>query len=607
MSPLPRRRGTPFAKPRPSYPKKGAVRRSQAVSTYGVGALVAVDKESFVVSDTSTWGVTNASRIAEGRLAAMLGVADFRLPPSGDDLRDGVHVRRFPLMHSCPECNELRAVRDFNSPAGRNQCGACEADLVPSRFVVVCPAGHLDDFPYWEWLHQGTDGHRDRAGCTMKLRTDGTTASLRSVRLSCDCGVDDVSMEGALAEKALVSARTGRCSGRQPWTAWADRNACEHNRRALQRGSSQVWQPVLRSALSIPPWTDQQWRRMDAAWGKIKEWPDEELDAKVAAYNDLSPEAPISVDAVRERRAAEAAPPEDDSPDVPLLVRTLRTLRAQEYKTLVTGQAEEGTDRDEDFVCEPADGDTGELEALSLQRPMLVKRLREVRALDAFTRGTMSETDLGLEVKVSRKDRWLPAMEVRGEGVFLRLASEHLRQWESREQVTERIGKLRERHEKHLGERTPDDPFPSPVTPRFVLLHTLAHVLITEWSLTGGYSVSALRERLYAGENMAGLLVYTATSDSEGSFGGLVAQGEPAPMAGILTSALTRAEWCAADPLCGETPASGVDGLNIVACHACLLLPETSCEERNCFLDRALLGGTSEQPGLGFFVTPQSA
>ncbi len=140
----------------------------------------------------------------------------------------------------------------------------------------------------------------------------------------------------------------------------------------------------------------------------------------------------------------------------------------------------------------------------------------------------------------------------------------------------------------------------SPVSARYLAVHTLAHLLINEWSLDGGYPAAALRERLYIGDDMAGFLIYTATSDSAGSLGGIVAQGEPARLGSSLESALLRASWCSNDPLCSEAAASGADSLNLAACHACVLLPETSCETNNAFLDRVALVGTPDGgvPGL---------
>ncbi|WP_052436754.1 DUF1998 domain-containing protein [Georgenia sp. SUBG003] len=137
--------------------------------------------------------------------------------------------------------------------------------------------------------------------------------------------------------------------------------------------------------------------------------------------------------------------------------------------------------------------------------------------------------------------------------------------------------------------------------PREVLLHTLAHVFLEELSLDAGYPASSLRERVYSDEGMAGLLVYTATADAAGSLGGLVAQSETDRLAAVLHSAVERSAWCTQDPVCIESVAGGSGGLNLAACHACVLLPEVSCEKQNTLLDRAVLIGTPEEPDAGFF------
>jgi hypothetical protein len=194
-------------------------------------------------------------------------------------------------------------------------------------------------------------------------------------------------------------------------------------------------------------------------------------------------------------------------------------------------------------------------------------------------------------------------MEVHGEGVFLRLDEDRLGTWEKTVAVAARVERMRTAHQRVLVQRadTPSSVVSSPATPRMVLLHTLAHVLINEWSLEAGYPAASLRERLYAADDMAGVLVYTATSDSAGSLGGLVAQGEPELLRHAVLSAVRRAEWCSSDPLCMETEASGTGGVNLAACHACVMLPETSCEHNNILLDRALLVGTPDDPRLGYF------
>lgn len=615
MTPPPsrRRRGADgSAVPIRTLPRRGAVRRAQAITTYGVGALIAVEQESFIVAGIDHadryWPRDEAKVIHEPRLARVLGVDHFRLPPaSGDDSRDGVRVRRFPLWHHCPECHALDHVRKFNSPPGRNECSECSEPLVPSRFVVACEDGHLADFPYWKWLHRGRrgDGEVGFCGGRMSLNSSGRTSSLRSIVLSCSCGVPEVSMEGSFRRGALKDLNI-RCEGKRPWLKDAPDLPCSQSPRTLQRGSSSVWQPVLRSALSIPPWSDTRVDALDGHWAALRSY---STAAEIEIYlrgvfkGSL---APLSTDRVVELLAAmEAADPTgEDDPDVDQ-ERRYRALRDLEYERLSAGNPEGPDSHSEQFVCEPPVGDEKPLTGMGLVTPMLVKKLREVRALKAFTRVIDPETSSeGHEADLSlTPTHWLPAMEVNGEGVFLRLDEDRVDAWAELPAVTARVERMQYRHQRVLAERASDPTRvpPSPASPRMVLLHVLAHVMINEWSLDSGYPSASLRERIYSGDEMAGVLIYTATSDSAGSLGGLVAQGEPDRLARAVRSAVRRAEWCSSDPLCLESEASGAGGTNLAACHACVMLPETSCEQNNGLLDRALLVGTPEDPSIGFF------
>jgi hypothetical protein len=616
MTPPPARRrrtGTNGAAPAHRLPRRGAVRRAQAITTYGVGSLIAVDHESFIVSGLdeaeASWSVDESPRIHERRLARLLGVDYFRLPPASDDTsKDGLRVRRFPLMHSCPECNELQRHRDFNPPAGRSVCGTCEVDLVPSRFVVACEAGHLGEFPYWQWVHRSTERGATTAGqCggTLTMRTSGRTSSLRSILVSCTCGqAPEVSMEGSFRRNALKDLGL-KCRGPRPWlSASVPAPDCGLPLRTLQRGSSSVWQPVLKSALSIPPWSDGRADPLAEHWEALREY-DKREHVEIFLKGVFKGKCPVALDEVMALLDAERE--EDPHGEaVHAFDRHYRALRNKEYERLRSGNDEREHSRDEQFVCETPLGDQSVLAPLGVTGPMLVKKLREVRALKAFTRLIDSEsTTDSKEMPLSERPlRWLPAMEVRGEGVFIRLDEDRLGAWEKAPAVAARVERMRTAHQRVLEQRA-DDPsraLPSPATPRMVLLHTLAHVLINEWSLEAGYPAASLRERLYAADDMAGVLVYTATSDSAGSLGGLVAQGEPELLDRTVRSAVHRAEWCSSDPLCMETVVSGTGGTNLAACHACVMLPETSCEHNNILLDRALLIGTPDDPHLGFFA-----
>ncbi|MBA4860434.1 DUF1998 domain-containing protein [Streptomyces sp. PSKA54] len=616
MTPPPARRrrsGAEGSAPARSLPRRGAVRRAQAITTYGVGALIAVDHESFVVSGLDGadehWNADEAPRVYERRLARVLDVEHFRLPPASDDSsKDGLRVRRFPLMHSCPECNELRRHRDFNPPPSKSVCGTCEADLVPSRFVIACEAGHLDEFPYWHWVHRAAGRGTSTAGScggTLTLRASGRSSSLRSIRVSCSCGsVPEVSMEGSFRRSALKDLGL-RCRGTRPWLGTSvPADSCGLTPRTLQRGSSAVWQPVLKSALSIPPWSDGRADPLTPYWDQLRKL-SSRAEVEMCLKFAFGGECPVPLDEVMELLAAEQE--EDaDSDKAPTFDHRYRALRNKEYERLRAGNDERERSRKEQFICETPLGDPAALDGLGVTGPMLVKKLREVRALKAFTRLTDpdSTTETDEAALSSARLNWLPAMEVRGEGVFLRLAENPLAAWEKLAAVTGRAERICRAHQ-HVMEQRASDPTrvqPSPATPRMVLLHTLAHVLINEWSLDAGYPAAALRERLYSDEEMAGLLIYTATSDSAGSLGGLVAQGEPERLAASIRSAIRRTSWCSADPLCVEAEASGIDGTNLAACHACVMLPETSCEHNNILLDRALLVGTPEDPHLGFFA-----
>ncbi|MFJ5076098.1 DrmB family protein [Streptomyces sp. NPDC088553] len=615
MTPPPARRrrtDTDGRAPANNLLRRGAVRRSQMITTYGVGSLVAVDHESFIVSGLdgadSHWGSDESPRIYERRLARLLGVQHFRLPPASDEAsKDGVRVRRFPVMQSCPECDELRRHRDFNPPPGRSVCGTCEADLVPSRFVIACEAGHLDEFPYWHWVHRAAGGGAITAGqCggTLKLRSSGRSSSLRSIVVSCTCGVPEVSMEGSFRRNALKDLGL-RCRSARPWLGTsAPAQPCDFTARTLQRGSSAVWQPVLKSALSIPPWSDGRADPLAEHWEELRKLNGRE-EVEMCLKFVFKGEIPVPVDEVMALLDAEREE-DPDGEGTPAFDHRYRALRHKEYERLRAGNDERERSRDEQFICETPLGSPAGLHPLGVTGPMLVKKLREVRALKAFTRlADLDAATEGREAALSTSElTWLPAMEVRGEGVFLRLDGTRLAEWGRSTAVAARAERMRTAHERLIAQRAADPTRvpDSPATPRMVLLHTLAHVLINEWSLDAGYPAGALRERLYADDDMAGILVYTATSDSAGSLGGLVAQGEPDRLADTIRGAVHRAEWCSSDPLCVESEASGTGGANLAACHACVMLPETSCEHNNLLLDRALLVGTPEDSRIGFFA-----
>ena len=250
-----------------------------------------------------------------------------------------------------------------------------------------------------------------------------------------------------------------------------------------------------------------------------------------------------------------------------------------------------------------------------LERTVLVERLRVVTAMCGFTRidgpdsGVASDEPAVQCAPLARElPKWVPAAEARGEGVFVQLSEAMVSEWEARVAGSARIEALRRSHQRWR-ERRGLDPAVGWDGPRYVLLHSLAHALATELALECGYSPASVQERIYAREPggteppMAGLLIYTAASDSEGTLGGLVALGETRSLGRLLSQALERCGLCSADPLCAEhVPDPSEDALHNASCHACLFVPETTCERGNRYLDRAALVRTLSADPIEYFT-----
>jgi hypothetical protein len=249
----------------------------------------------------------------------------------------------------------------------------------------------------------------------------------------------------------------------------------------------------------------------------------------------------------------------------------------------------------------------------AIKRVLLVHRLREVQALVGFTRFTARTSSLGgLPIdttKVNRRAvlandlRWVPASENKGEGIFIEFDPATIRAWAASDPVVMRAGQFTRAFENEwLASRGLDEvQFPFPEAP-YLLLHSLSHLLITEMALECGYGASSIRERIYAnGEIGYGILLFTSSSGSEGTLGGLVGAGKR--IVGYLEKAFERGQLCSKDPFCSEHDPNHpfeIRPTHGAACHGCELIAETSCEIRNEFLDRALVSPTvSANPEIG--------
>lgn len=547
-------------------------RRTQLLSTYGVGSLFPSETTSYMIAGIHEWKTREGDTISEPRLARSLGVSELKSPPAGSKNKRDVPVIRFPVTQVCPSCRRIDSIGKLSSDREVARC-KCEkrAELSPFRLVIACTRGHIDEFPYFSWLHKGQDSGNDH---TMHLRARGRTSSLADLELTCTCGVEPRSLDGSAGPKAL--AEFGKCAGRRPWLGPDATQPCDEIPRAVQRGASNVWLPAVRSAISIPPYSQALAKFVTRHWASLGD-PEAVTPALLRNLAQHSRRFTVKqIEAELQRRRGE------DLGDL----LTEDALRKQEYGALTEGRHQDGLD--DDFVCLEREVPV-DLEHL-IANVRKVTRLREVRALYGFTRLADEAGEENLCALSPERTHWLPAVEVIGEGIFISFHRDEIERWARGSFATERWKMFA----AATGGASPWEELGNVSELIGVALHTFAHLMIDQLALTAGYPAASLRERLYVDNSMAGFLVYTASSDSAGSLGGVASQAETDRLGAALQEGLARLSWCSADPVCIESRGAGADALNLAACHACVLLPETSCELGNRYLDRALLFGTPE-------------
>jgi hypothetical protein len=600
----------------------GKLRRSAIVSTFGPGAVVDFRtggaSVSGVVAGLDEWdesfrpaGLQNTQKIHEPRLERKLGVRGFRLPPvidenwqdeQGQPDKRRLVAARFPDWLQCPGCDRIGPSAKWGADPGRAYrfCPSCTRKapgghklfVVPVRFIMACEGGHLDDFPWHMWVGHAQDCSNTRGFLRLRSERPG----LAGLIVSCPECKARQSLDGIFTERTWKNRVP--CRGRRPWLAGADQPNCQKQVRAMQRGASNLYFPAIESALSIPDWSDSLQEALGGDWQDLVDTLPEDRAAyiRILAKGRLRP-------VLEELRLT----PEQLASEIDRRIKAIQApdvldLRGGEYRQFALGGSYA---RRNDKEFETRSHAVPEELAPFFSQIVRVVRLREVRAIHGFTR---IDPEDGAQETLSPiwtvKPDWLPAIDVRGEGIFLEFHPERLEDWET-DEIRERAARVdaaatREWQSRHDQDSAP----PRRITARLLLVHTFAHVFMRQLTLECGYSTAALRERLYVREGqdaMAGVLIYTATSDADGTLGGLQRQGEPARTRRAIPAAIRAVEWCSSDPLCIEGLMSGADGLSLAACHACVLAPETSCEEFNRFLDRALLVGLPGSPDTGFF------
>lgn len=628
---------------------RSELRRSQGVVPFGVGAIVDFAEESLMAAGLDVWPYEKADgearrallescQVLDGRLAHRLTAElgrriDFFLSPAEAPEIGGFATQaridrafmpfvRFPNWYFCPRCRVLKCL-PWNCQSGSDSlrcshmsrraegkgepCGALAKNrkpkLSPVRFVAACENGHIMDFPWSAWAHsRGNQSCTPAEGDLYLYSTPA--AGLAGVMVHCVKCNSQRSMAGAFQRDSLAQLYGAACPGERPWLGPEGVEHCANAiPQTIQRGAANAYFARVVSSILIPPFSARIQQILDRpdVWSEIEALPfiegkPHEPSLRKRAENlGLDPGA--FVEAVVERlqgRSAEVPTPQEVSE---------AKYRFDEYKAYTGPRPPVQERHDFDTQVLRADRYGGSFEKF-FEKVVLVRKLRETRVLTGFSRLVPPEALAAPPAKLALQAKnWLPGFSVRGEGIFLNFSAAAVARWAATPGILSRVEGLQAQQRKLDRER---GRAPRALTPELILAHTLAHLLIRQLAFECGYDSSSIRERLYVSRDaqspMMGFLLYTASGDSEGTLGGLVRQGEPGKLDGTLRAALANAAICSSDPLCIESSGQGTNALNLAACHACALLPETSCEEGNLLLDRVCVLGTPDDPSLGYLT-----
>lgn len=607
----------------------GEVRPSQLLWTYGPGALIDLPNLSVVTLGTDKWDLDRCQPIDEPRLLAavrrILGqqVESLRMPPFTEtepnspwsaEAQIGVPVQPFPRWLRCVKCGLLsqfdtglfdikeNRYRPEQTRFAHKDCRGSnndqkprDADAVPARFLLACRNGHLDDFPWHYFVHGGN------SSCSGILRFFESGASLQTENLWVKCDECGSSRNMAHAFGKAGKENLPACRGRHPHIDHYD-SRCDEEARGVLLGATNSWFPITLSALAIPIKIGSPMQLIEALWDDFYDVEDKK-ELKGILKQLKKREAVPGLDEFGIDELWDAIQNKKSGPSVDDVNSS--DIKGPEWKVLIDPKPP--TDWPH-FLGKSVDVPEGFEDKLA--GVLLLERLREVNALLGFTRVEAPEESANPDERPPMADlcdgnpEWVPANQVHGEGIFIRFDESEIKKWLDNAAVKRVDKKL---YDGHRGWRTarkldPEEGYPGV---RYAMLHTLAHLLIRELALECGYNAASIRERIYADETgndaQAGVLVYTAAADSDGTLGGLVELGKPENLARLLVQALNRAKICSSDPLCSEHEPEKDRTLHAAACHACGFVSETSCECGNRYLDRSLLVSTLDCTDAAFF------
>lgn len=574
----------------------GELRPGQLITTYGPGAIMDSINDSLVILDIGYWG-NNLEEVYDNRLASYLRKDFFKkIPTTG---KKDLPAIPFPNFHVCSnlKCRRLFDIRksfDMKSYLENGpSCPRCSKKAHPSRFVVSCDKGnHLDDFPWHLWAHKKSD--TSNCDGELQLTSTGYNSGLSSLKVKClKCGSEN--HMGQATQKSSFSELT--CTGNHPHKMNL-KETCIGKIIPLQRGASNVYFPVLRSAISIPKNVNEYTKLFMSGSSELENA--ESLKGKdglVFAFQMKYEKKGVfknTEEFLEEWNKFKIEKSRNTEE-----INKYEQIKEIEYNAFVGFR--KSIEIEQEFKAEeitvPPDL------TKYIKRIVKVHRLKEILVLLGFTRNDSPEPDVkdpGNIVRIGGNTNWLPTVEIFGEGIFVEFNRESIITWvQNNKEVFSRCEKYKKMYQEYLDAKEWKHQSGKDVV--YVLMHTLSHLIMKEMSLQSGYSSSALKERIYYNERMTAILIYTGSADQEGSLGGLVEMGEIYNFRRLLLDSLEHARFCSNDPNCSIQEPEQDNYINGASCFACTMLPETACETGNMLLDRSLLIKTMDSDINPFF------
>ncbi|OXB18442.1 hypothetical protein B0A80_20445 [Flavobacterium tructae] len=506
-------------------------------------------------------------------------------------------------------------IKTFFPPKVRikNKESFFDINLVQDNLVLICPHGHISDFPWSKFLrwrkenpfeiYNPVDLLGAQSCCNSpKIQINESNANSSGFDgkwIKCNsCSIGGTSLKGVMSIKI-------KCAGHRPWevstgdqSSYFGNNSVRgkdplnetcgspHMRVALTTGNN-LYFSRIRSSIYMPDKLFLDENTLEII--KLKQ------DLEIfKASNDFE-QCVITNNRIKEIQ--QNIPQELE--DVKSVEDDETIYRFQEFKALTNCNENEIDDKDLK-IKDVSNNLTNEIRKY-FSRVLRIDNLKVTSAQLDFSR---VEPDSSESDKIKSKNIFrsknenvliYPVVENYGEGIFFAF----------NETLIDSFNCDFSRFESMINKERNDYAFSATKYAieknwQLYLVHTFCHLIMREMEFRCGYPTASLSERIYVSNSeetkMYGLMIYTSEG-AEGSMGGLIAQSRKENINNLILSALKRATVCNSDPLCWESDGQGLFELNLASCFSCSLVSETSCEHRNIYLDRQILVNED----LGFF------